>query len=955
MIVKVIENSGNESVNHEFRDIVQTSKYITNSQGIDARIAGVRISNCQSLDVDGAQIEMMLTQEMNPGKFEKTWHLFLSFHEDVQPEELKKIEDYFCKAMGLGDHQRISAYHLDTDHPHLHLCINLINPKTLKKADLKFWKRKTQKVAQEIEKIFHLQPDNHEFKRDRIAAKARDMEAQQNVQSFSSWVRENCVEDLKNAQSWQELHVAARKYGCSLIRKANGIVLEDEETGVQCKGSVADKALSYQKLVARFGYDFEREGAKARQTKKETSYQPKPLGEESEEKASLEAEYEKHASETPQNASKSHEGLFSDAEVALLLSASSWREIHEICRAKNVSLSVRGNGLSFYDHNKRRGTPAGRVHRGLTKLRLERKLGSFKSMKELVANDKAKVEEFQAIDGASEIPEKIANAQSWQEVFSILQDSQFRLTASFKDLFLQDRDAPENLYLLRALDKNLSFDALERKLGNYEQARSERAFAHDYETMKAFPVPDAVIEKIALAESWEELFASFSEGKYGLVSGIDAWWEKEDLFLEDRETGLTRRLGTIFEEFGLESLEEKFGDLQSFQNPTAQEDTNRAQLFEEFEEELRERKKKRELLRKSLEDQMKEPPIAAGSEALQYKIMRYFCDDPGIKMLWYTMKRYEHFHFTVSVPFVPKRRKRNVRLPKEPKLSWRQFVMDLAKKNDPRALKYLNDRKDAKVQQAEIIGYEKKAYEPEIQKVTLHGAKIYAHGREREDKIVFSYNATDQEIRNSLLLAKSKFGDVLTIDDKAPFELKDKIAKLARDCDVEFTNIAKYKDTIDKIEDEMLAKVRKLLKEDTKEKRQKRGKKTYQAHPRLYTLHAKQALKKYGNDLTGKDLDLNVALRLRATGHSKTEIAWILQQGGKRKPLEAVEVAAASFDPKYDDFMRGLMKSAKYLRIQETKVLPDWFKIRNRRKQIKEQETQEAQEKTTQQTRGRGR
>ena len=196
---------------------------------------------------------------------------------------------------------------------------------------------------------------------------------------------------------------------------------------------------------------------------------------------------------------------------------------------------------------------------------------------------------------------------------------------------------------------------------------------------------------------------------------------------------------------------------------------------------------------------------------------------------------------------------------------------------------------------------------------------------------------------------------MLTIDDKAPFELKDKIAKLARDCDVEFTNIAKYKDTIDKIEDEMLAKVRKLLKEDTKEKRQKRGKKTYQAHPRLYTLHAKQALKKYGNDLTGKDLDLNVALRLRATGHSKTEIAWILQQGGKRKPLEAVEVAAASFDPKYDDFMRGLMKSAKYLRIQETKVLPDWFKIRNRRKQIKEQETQEAQEKTTQQTRGRGR
>ena len=63
-------------------------------------------------------------------KGDKTYHLVVSFPPGEHPtaDQLRDIEDELCAAIGLADHQRISAVHTDTDHLHIHVAISKIHP-----------------------------------------------------------------------------------------------------------------------------------------------------------------------------------------------------------------------------------------------------------------------------------------------------------------------------------------------------------------------------------------------------------------------------------------------------------------------------------------------------------------------------------------------------------------------------------------------------------------------------------------------------------------------------------------------------------------------------------------------------------------------------------------------------------------------------------------------------------
>lgn len=88
------------------------------------KVGSYRVTNCGTDDPADAAILIQTTQAANTrSKAEKTYHFVYSFPPGEQPdlETLHAIEDELCAAIGLDEHQRVSAVHIDTDNLHVHM------------------------------------------------------------------------------------------------------------------------------------------------------------------------------------------------------------------------------------------------------------------------------------------------------------------------------------------------------------------------------------------------------------------------------------------------------------------------------------------------------------------------------------------------------------------------------------------------------------------------------------------------------------------------------------------------------------------------------------------------------------------------------------------------------------------------------------------------------------------
>ena len=114
-------------------NVLKLVNYLTSSQGNAQRVQSVRISNCEEKeDAEWAALEMLATQKMNTrAQGDKTYHVVLSFHENLSEKQLAEIEERVCSKLGFVAHQRISVLHGDTENPHLHIAINKIHPRQL--------------------------------------------------------------------------------------------------------------------------------------------------------------------------------------------------------------------------------------------------------------------------------------------------------------------------------------------------------------------------------------------------------------------------------------------------------------------------------------------------------------------------------------------------------------------------------------------------------------------------------------------------------------------------------------------------------------------------------------------------------------------------------------------------------------------------------------------------------
>lgn len=234
---------------------LELTKYLTNTQGKNERVGRISVTNCHHEDAYGAAIEVLATQKQNTrATSDKTYHLLVSFRsgESPAPEVLSAIEARICLGLGYGEHQRVSVVHHDTDNVHIHIAINKIHPARHTIHDPYNDHKTLGQLCEKLEQEYGLEKDNHCVKRRNSENKAIDMERHSGVESLIVWVKRECLTDIKQAESWSDLHQVMGVNGLKLVLRGNGLVVQSLD-GTVAKASSIDRSLSKVKLEERFG------------------------------------------------------------------------------------------------------------------------------------------------------------------------------------------------------------------------------------------------------------------------------------------------------------------------------------------------------------------------------------------------------------------------------------------------------------------------------------------------------------------------------------------------------------------------------------------------------------------------------------------------------------------------------------------------------------------------------
>ena len=258
-------------------DFAGLAKYITDAQSKDHRLGQVLLTNCAAAMLPAAIEEVLATQHINTrAKSDKTYHLIVSFRAGEQPsaDTLKAIEERISAGLGYGEHQRISAVHHDTDNLHVHIAINKIHPTRHTIHEPYYPHRTLAELCEVLERDYNLERDNHIPNQRGAAARAADMERHAGVESLVGWIKRECLEEIRGATSWAELHQVMRDNGLELRARGNGLVIEAGD-GTTVKASTLARDLSKSALEARLG-GFEA-APECQEAHAKRSYQKRPV------------------------------------------------------------------------------------------------------------------------------------------------------------------------------------------------------------------------------------------------------------------------------------------------------------------------------------------------------------------------------------------------------------------------------------------------------------------------------------------------------------------------------------------------------------------------------------------------------------------------------------------------------------------------------------------------------
>ncbi len=301
-----------------------------------SRAANVRFSNCVSTDAELALKEILATQAMNKrAKGDRTYHLVISFPPGERPElsQLEDIERALCERIGLGEHQRLSATHLDTGHLHLHVAINKIRPESFRCIEPYYDKHRLMQACVELEAKHGLTRTAHgEVSNVREATRtARQTMLALLQSSILPKVLANTA-----PQTWEELHRLLGAHGLELRLRGAGLVFQNAGGTVRVKASSVAREFSLKALTDKLG--------PYRASACENGAVSKPLTSGS---ASL---YQRYTAERAAAASAEHANKALDAFE--LVKASYVRQARAI--AEDRALTNVGKRAAYRDFRKRR-------------------------------------------------------------------------------------------------------------------------------------------------------------------------------------------------------------------------------------------------------------------------------------------------------------------------------------------------------------------------------------------------------------------------------------------------------------------------------------------------------------------------------------------------------------------------------------------------------------------------
>jgi hypothetical protein len=234
----------------------KTASSILDAENDGGRVGAVRVTNCVSEEPGFAAREIAETQKRNRrSKADKTYHLVVSFPpgERPTPEQLRDIEDSLCAAIGLTDHQRLSAVHLDTACLHIHVAINKVHPTTFHNVEPRYDKRKLMQACGELEIKHGLARANH----GEVAKKEPSRSSDGENESFLRWIKEHAGEALAACRTeghgWRELHAILAEHNLELRPRGAGLVIAERGGRLTVKASSVDRGLSLKALTDRWG------------------------------------------------------------------------------------------------------------------------------------------------------------------------------------------------------------------------------------------------------------------------------------------------------------------------------------------------------------------------------------------------------------------------------------------------------------------------------------------------------------------------------------------------------------------------------------------------------------------------------------------------------------------------------------------------------------------------------
>ncbi|BBS24578.1 hypothetical protein WP5W18E06_P10110 (plasmid) [Klebsiella quasipneumoniae] len=157
---------------------------------------------------------------------------------------------------------------------HIHIAINKIHPTRHTIHEPYYPHRTLADLCEVLERDYNLERDNHQPRQRGAAARAADMEQHAGVESLVGWIKRECLEEIRSAASWAELHQVMQSNGLELRARGNGLVIAAGD-GTTIKASTLARDLSKPALEKRLG-TFEATAERQAQ-QAQRSYQKKPL------------------------------------------------------------------------------------------------------------------------------------------------------------------------------------------------------------------------------------------------------------------------------------------------------------------------------------------------------------------------------------------------------------------------------------------------------------------------------------------------------------------------------------------------------------------------------------------------------------------------------------------------------------------------------------------------------